>query len=189
MTPFAWTDDRITAMRNMLAEGHSTAAVAAALGVSRNAVIGKVMRLEQSTNERWARRTGTTHGPRKVQLRATDTKTVPKIDRNLDRAPSAPTANVLPLIKPLPAMKPTPKPAVAYVPGKAAGILDVTGCRWAVGERADVIGKHVFCNARKAGGTEYCAFHDQAKSAPYSEKLVKKTLRAFGMRFEKRRAG
>jgi len=183
MTPFAWTDDRITTMRNMLAEGHSAAVVAAALGVSRNAVIGKVMRLEQSTNERWARRTGTTHGPRKVQLPA-----AVRAPRKIP-APLAPTANVLPLIKPLPAIKPTPRPAVAYVPGKAAGILDVTGCRWAVGERADVIGGHLFCNARKANGTEYCAFHDQAKSAPYSEKLVKKTLRAFGMRFEKRRAG
>ncbi len=183
MTPFAWTDDRITAMRNMLAEGHSAAAVAAALGVSRNAVIGKVMRIEQSTNERWARRTRTKRGPRNVQQ--PDAVRAP---RKIP-APLAPSVNVLPLLKPLPAMKPTPKPAIAYVPGKPVGILDVTGCRWAVGERADVIGKHVFCNARKVGGTEYCAFHDQAKSAPYSEKLVKKTLRAFGMRFEKRRAG
>jgi GcrA cell cycle regulator len=42
----SWTDDRVTTLKKLWAEGQSASAIAAALGeVTRNAVIGKVHRL------------------------------------------------------------------------------------------------------------------------------------------------
>lgn len=41
-----WTDERIATLTQMWAEGHSSTRIAMALGLTRNAVIGKVSRLK-----------------------------------------------------------------------------------------------------------------------------------------------
>ena len=168
-----WTNERIDTMRRMLAEGHSTAVVAAFIGCSRNAVIGKVRRLEEATKERWTRRTGTTHGPRKVRM--------PDEGRAPRKAPT-PAANFLPLMKPLPPQPPAP--AVAYVPGKPATILTVTGCRWEV-TGSVVTAEYRFCNGKVEDGKPYCAHHARLAVSPSSATIRKRTLGPFGMRFQK----
>src|SRR5271165_6359411 len=43
---FGWTDQVVTRLRSLWAEGHSTAEIGRRLGVSKNAVVGKVHRLD-----------------------------------------------------------------------------------------------------------------------------------------------
>ena len=74
--------------------------------------------------------------------------------------------------------RPMPKPAQVGVgflmpaadeapraPG--IGILDVTGCRWPIGEDPAVYGRHTFCN-HETDGSAYCAEHH----ARYRQKPV-----------------
>lgn len=51
-----WTDERIAALREAFAAGMSCGQIAASIGVSRNAVIGKLSRLELNRGRRVARR-------------------------------------------------------------------------------------------------------------------------------------
>jgi len=43
---FGWTDQVVTRLRSLWAEGHSTAEIGRRLGVSKNAVVGKAHRLD-----------------------------------------------------------------------------------------------------------------------------------------------
>lgn len=56
------------------------------------------------------------------------------------------------------------------------GILDVTGCKWAVGFDKSVPGGHLFCDAPKHD-ERYCEFHVKQSAASYSDELIKKTVK------------
>lgn len=133
MTEF-WTIERIDILRQRKAEGKSSSAIAAEIGATRNAVIGKWIRIMVKQGY----------------------KPKPKI-RNMD-AP-APKINQPRLATSAGILLPAIIPAIQYT-GSAVGILDVTGCKWAVGEDAGLIGSHAFCNApRKPGDSRYCPHH------------------------------
>lgn len=135
MTEF-WTIERIDILRQRKAEGKSSSAIAAEIGATRNAVIGKWLRIMVKQG----------YKP-KPKIRNMDApKPIPK-----DREPrlAAPAGIILPAILP-----PAPRS------GPAIGILDVTGCKWAVAEEPGLIGSHAFCNApRKEGDSRYCPHH------------------------------
>lgn len=150
-----WTVERIDALRQGVKAGKSFAAVARDIGTTRNAAIGKFKRMEA----REAITSGQTPPPRK-------------------RNRPAPVARVLP---------PPARAVVAVppIPSPAVGILEVTGCKWAIGEDASLPGGHAFCNHTLKDGSPYCAYHTRAAIAPYSRELRLKTLRPFGFRFAK----
>jgi len=187
--PF-WTAERIEAMTKWLEEGLSCSEVARRLGCTRNAVIGKVHRIEHERGIRLTRerpntaRTGIAAsrppGFKRPYVRRIGKPSLAGISRglaDLDPAPLFP-ASVLPSLP-----GPTPPPP----PGNHVGILDVTGCRWAVGEDDGVIGRHLFCNAPAADGCSYCAAHEEERTATYSARLISKTIRqaasVIGLRF------
>ena len=180
MTTAFWTDGRVEQMIDLLGKGWSCSHVGAFLGCSRNAVIGKVHRIEAARKVKILRKT--------ISVQRIMNPTRPRKTRLpvKDQHPLPPPASPGGLLKPLPLS--VRAQAVPYVPGKPVGILDVTGCRWAVGEAAGVIGRHLFCNADKGDGP-YCAHHAEVNVSRSSATVVKRTITAFGMRFEKRRAG
>jgi GcrA cell cycle regulator len=178
--PF-WTDERVETMRDLLAKGWPCGKVAAHLGCSRNAVIGKAHRIEASEGIKLTRRTGTKTGPHKRVLAPGAAYRKPRAEPR--RTPRSSDDNRGALLIPAKPAKP------AYVPGTPVGILDVTGCKWAVSESPDVIGRHLFCNAPKAEGHDrYCPHHAEMNVSKTSEATIKRTITAFGLRFPKGRA-
>lgn len=181
-SPF-WTDERIQTMRDLLDKGWSCGKVAAHLGCSRNAVIGKAHRIEAREGTKLTRKTGTKTGPprKAVLLPGADyrkPRAEPAAPRRTPRSSDDSRGALL-----IPAKPSTP----AYVPGTLVGILDVTGCKWGVSESPDVIGRHLFCNAPRADGDDrYCPHHAQMNVSPSSTAVKQCTLSAFGLRFEKR---
>ncbi len=57
------------------------------------------------------------------------------------------------------------------------GILDVTGCKWAIGFDQNVIGRQVFCNSPKQD-ERYCELHVKLSAASYSDELISKTVQS-----------
>lgn len=57
---FDWNDERVTVLRNLWGQGHSSARIASELGTSRNSVIGKVHRIGLEGRSR--KPGGGTHG-------------------------------------------------------------------------------------------------------------------------------
>lgn len=146
--PF-WTAERIAEMHRMAEQGLSASQMARALGCSKNAVIGKLHRVKIRLGEKPAR----------------------KYPSSPYKSGSAPKRSRQELPK---LVIEAPPPAV--IPGAPCGILDVTGCKWAVGFDEALIGKHVFCNSPKHD-ERYCEFHVKESVASYSAELIKKTLK------------
>ena len=175
-----WTDERIAEMKRLLQGGLSCSAVAARLGVSRNAIIGKVHRIEHATGEKWLRRIGTSTRLRKQVLdgAASGKRSEPR----LAVAPApAEQQKKKPQLPPrrAPAL-PTGIEVLGVKParlGKPCGILQASGCRWAIGYDPKVIGGHVFCNEATPDGHSYCEAHARANVAPYSADLINRTIK------------
>lgn len=172
-SPF-WTDERIQTMRDLLDKGWSASKIAAELGCTRNAVIGKTNRLEASNGVALTRNHGIKTGPRIAVLKS-GTAAARRLPRSSNDGLDL-------LIQP---QKP------AYVPGTPVGILDVIGCKYPVSEDSTVIGPHLFCNAPRApGDARYCPHHLELCTFRSSTATVKqRTLSAFGLRFPKGRVG
>ena len=152
-----WTPQIIDEMQRLLNAGLSTSQVAAALGTTKNAIIGK------SRRER-------------VKLGLiTETPRKPRVRTRRDRMLTLPSraASVSAYITP-----PAPMPDE----GQLASIVDVTGCRWEVTGSVEP-SEYRFCNHEQSGTSAYCEYHRRESIAPYSAKLIHKTMRAVGVRF------
>lgn len=156
-----WTPEIIDRMFKLVEQGYSLALVARELHCTKNCVVGKYAR------ERRKRGIAIPSKPLRQKLaisKPTQKPTKPRPAAFVIRL--ATTRPERPNIAPKPARKST------------VGILDVTGCKWAVGEDASVIGRHTFCNAATADGHAYCEEHRRENVASYSGDLIKRTIRA-----------
>jgi GcrA cell cycle regulator len=61
---FEWTDDAIRELRQLWSEGHSTAEIGRRMGITKNAVVGKVHRLELPARPSPIRSTSSPRAPR-----------------------------------------------------------------------------------------------------------------------------
>jgi len=163
----AWTEDRVTVLKKLWAEGHSASQIAKQLGgVTRNAVIGKVHRLGLSG-------------------RATPSRPVkrpPRLARPKPRVMPDGTVKTPPATAPerVDALKPSEKNAmIAALPpletsdGKAATILTIRDsmCKWPIGDPADP--KFAFCG-RKSDCGPYCTEHAKLAFQPAKKRERKK---------------
>lgn len=152
-----WTDEREARLRTMWeVDGISASKCAAALGVTRNAVIGKVHRLKlarrgKSSAAKPKGRNGAAGKYRGVVVaarRARDAKAAPKPDRIKPPPPHVfkPDASDLAVgaWNSLPGTTPVSLEALAR-----------DGCRWPIGEDAPFL----FCGCKAAAGSSYCATH------------------------------
>ena len=145
-----WTSDQIEQLKKLWSEGYSAAQIARAIGgLTRCSVIGKAHRLNL---ERRAPSPVPRLEPRKSPVRRKPGLAVV----SAGAAPRAPVAALPAVIAPE-----RRSPAAS----KPVGILEVTGCRWAVGYDESVPGKHLFCDGERKDGSSYCADHKPAPGA------------------------
>ena len=172
-----WTEEDIAQMFAMVGAGTSMADIAKHFGCTRCAVIGLYRR------ERIKRGTLPPVMPRK-RILIPETRRDPNPYRDTvdkgggGRVMPMPTLPEEGLGFVLPPMDPAPEPAPAPVTGSPVGILDVTGCRWPVGEDAAVPGRHTFCNGPQRDGSSYCAEHSKARVAEGSRETIRQTIRS-----------
>lgn len=169
-----WTDERVATLRTMRENGARVRDITAALGCTKGAVIGKMDRLGLSTKavprfwtperDEVVRRMhadgalfadiGDALGVTwRAIARRTEKLRLPKrghvfhwkVRRERPRAPRA--------------FKPRLVDMTPPSTEGAVGILDVTGCRWAVSSHNVGRGDHLFCNHPVEGQASYCAYH------------------------------
>ena len=171
----SWTDERVTVLKKLWAEGHSASQIAKQLGgVTRNAVIGKVHRLGLS-----GRATPSRPVKRPPRLARPKPRFIP--EATVTAAPAAsPPAKTLPGLTEQPATAVARVPSTAPLPplpmadGAPATILTLRDsmCKWPIGDPADP--KFAFCG-RKADCGPYCAEHAAVAFQPARKRESRKS--------------
>jgi GcrA cell cycle regulator len=166
-----WTPDRVELLKKLWADGLSASQIAARLGmgVTRNAVIGKVHRLNLA---------GRVTQPRNTAPRA------PREGRpNRPHAPSMPTAGATAL-RPMPRAEATPRPSPLPEP-KPLRLVDLPKdgritilhlsdktCRWPIGDPGTE--EFCFCGHGPRDGSPYCEYHAQIAYQPHQERRMRR---------------
>jgi GcrA cell cycle regulator len=138
-----WTVERVQQLRSFVTAGLTCSQIAAEIGVSRNAVIGKIHRLGIETGRKPASLAGAMRAaparPRERQTR------IAQILRAIDARsePAAIMTNALPNIE----------------SAQRCSLLDLTGgrCRWPLSDPGK--DDFAFCNNDAVSGFSYCAGH------------------------------
>jgi GcrA cell cycle regulator len=143
----AWTAERIEAMKACFEAGLSCREIALEIGVSRNAVIGKIFRLKLSRGsaQTYSERKG---GP-KVQRRVTQHRIMMAL-----RAEQ-------------------PGEEVPLQNGHRCSLLELgkQKCRWPISQPCDVA--FWFCGNKPVEGLPYCAGHARIAYRPTSRQTVR----------------
>lgn len=157
MTNLGWTNGQVTTLSALWAEGWSAAQIAAALKLSRNAVIGKVHRLRLPERATTLRATGPVRPPRpKAPPRSPSQKREkvvrPRVSHITGQRAQRPA---------VPDYRPPRSDAWTPLPGITPVTLEhMTGCKWPVSDpfwpRGSV---DLFCNCEQQPGSSYCPAH------------------------------
>ena len=169
-TKLPWTEDRVELLKRLWGEGLSASQIATRLGmgVTRNAVIGKVHRLNLS---------GRAQQPRSIAPRAPRKQREPSLAGS--GMPSMPTAgsNALkPMLRaeaaPRPAALPEPKPVrlVDLSRGGRVTILHLSEktCKWPIGDPGAE--DFCFCGHGPRDGSPYCEYHARLAYQPMQDR-------------------
>lgn len=143
-----WTEERVTLLRKLWAEGLSASQIAKQLtGVTRNAVIGKVHRLGLAGR-------ATPSRPAKRPVRQARPRVMSPSAPRLRTATSSLPAVVIPHLEPL-----------RGEDGRAATVLTISEqvCKFPIGDPNDA--DFAFCGRGAAGGP-YCADHARLAYQP-----------------------
>jgi len=143
MTTATWTPERVEQLRSCLVTGLTCSQIAAEIGVSRNAVIGKIHRLGLSPG-RPPGGSARPCPPRARHPRAAGGRRLLRLMWS-DGTPAAETAAV-------PAAVDSARPCSLLD-------LDRGKCRWPLGEPAPGTGDFVFCGNAAIEGFSYCPGH------------------------------
>jgi GcrA cell cycle regulator len=177
----SWTDERVELLKKLWTEGLSASQIAGRLGagVTRNAVIGKVHRLNLS---------GRAQQPRTAQPRQQRKQREPsRAGGRPNGMPSMPTAgaNALkPMLRvemaPRPAALPEPKPVrlVDLAKDGRVTILHLSDktCKWPIGDPGSE--EFCFCGHGPRDGSPYCEYHARLAYQPLQDRRNRKM--AFG---------
>lgn len=170
----SWTDERVTVLKKLWAEGHSASQIAKQLGgVTRNAVIGKVHRLGLSGRATPSRPVKRPPRLARPKPRFT-TEAMPAAA--VGQAPARPQQ---PAAQPGPAERvaatlPAPLTPLPTDDGSLATILTLRDsmCKWPIGDPADP--QFAFCG-RKADCGPYCAEHAAVAFQPARKRDTRKS--------------
>lgn len=145
-----WTEDQDTELRRRCKAGETTAEIAAAFGVSRNAIIGRMHR-QGIRNGKGARDGGKAAAAR-MKAQQPKSRTFKFGNGNAAKKPKPPSL-----------MKARMKAPVHRQPSQSCTLLELThdSCRWILND--DVRGISVddvkYCNERVKEGHSYCDDH------------------------------
>ncbi len=177
----SWTDERVELLKKLWSEGLSASQIAGRLGagVTRNAVIGKVHRLNLS---------GRAQQPRAAQPRAQRKQREPSLPGSRPNGmPSMPTAGSTALkpmaraeVSPRPVALPEPQPVrlVDLPKGGRVTILHLSDktCKWPIGDPGSE--DFCFCGHGPRDGSPYCEYHARLAYQPLQDRRNRRL--AFG---------
>ena len=176
----SWTDERVEQLKRLWSEGLSASQIAARLGmgVTRNAVIGKVHRLNLA---------GRAHQPRSAAPRAPRKQREPSHPGRSTGMPSMPTAGrtaLKPMLRPEAQPRhvalPEPKPLRLVDLPKDGRItilhLSDKTCKWPIGDPGS--DDFCFCGHGPRDGSPYCEYHARLAYQPPPDR--RRDRRAFG---------
>ncbi len=164
-----WTEERVETLKKLWADGLSASQIAGRLagGVTRNAVIGKVHRLNLSG--------------RATPVRNAQPRTARKSPREPSapgRSPSMPTAGANALkpfqqLAPRPMPLPEPKPLRLVDSAKDGRItilhLSDKTCKWPIGDPNNE--EFCFCGHGPRDGSPYCEYHARMAYQPPQSRI------------------
>lgn len=149
---YDWNDETIGRLRVLWDEGHSTAEIGRRMGVSKNAIVGKVHRLTLEARPSPIRRLAEADSP-STPPPASKRLPVPKLADMVPVEVSAPTVTE-PKARPTPAPTPIDAPAV---PASRITARRVNPCCWPIGHPGT--SSFHFCEKAAPLGKPYCAEH------------------------------
>ena len=153
-----WAEETIVRLRELWAEGHSTAEIGRRLGVSKNAVVGKAHRLDLSARPSPIRREGEyVPAPRRPKLRPTGPTLPPLPCTCVGGVAPVEASPVRVAIAPRVQPRQPPPPRLQPPPPRPYG--RVITCCWPIGEPGTRGFR--FCDAESVPGKPYCADHAQ----------------------------
>lgn len=134
-----WTEERVEILKTLWTAGNTAVEVSRHLGVTRNAVIGKVHRLGLGGRQAPA-------APRAIAVRtARRSRATPTWTRVTAPTPAPP------------APRPRPVDAQELAPTAILTTLHVHSCRWPIGHPDDA--DFGFCGRDRTSHTPYCSDH------------------------------
>ncbi|MEI7709913.1 MAG: GcrA family cell cycle regulator [Rhodospirillales bacterium] len=177
-----WNEDVIGRLRELWAEGHSTAEIGRRLGVSKNAIVGKAHRLELPARPSPIKREGGEQSAeRRAAPRRVEGPTLPPLassgetpepEQTIEPEISPVVAAVAPpVLAPVVAVVPMPLPALPKAPPprpvqvaqpRLQPVLSrpygrIVTCCWPIGEPGTKTFR--FCDDRSEPGKPYCEDH------------------------------
>lgn len=176
----SWTDERVELLKKLWTEGLSASQIAARLGagVTRNAVIGKVHRLNLS---------GRVQQPRSAAPRAPRKQRAPSLAGHGNGRPTMPTAGGNAL-KPMARAEAQPRQEVIPEPqplrlvdlpkdGRVTILhLSDKTCKWPIGDPSTE--DFCFCGHNPREGSPYCEYHARQAYQPLQDRRNRRV--AFG---------
>ncbi len=143
-TSVTWNPERVAQLRTFIGAGLTCSQIAAEIGVSRNAVIGKIHRLGLGPG-RPAAALGRSCPPRTQRPRVASQRHLLRVIA----AQAPPIAEI------------TPGEAAAVDGAQCCSLLELghDKCRWPVSERSGSAADFVFCGNGIVAGFSYCAAH------------------------------
>ena len=172
-----WTDERVELLKKLWADGLSASQIAAELGgITRNAVIGKVHRLNLS---------GRAQPPRNPQARSPRKAREPSHPSRGSLPPSMPIAGNT-MLKPQPRAEAQPRQAALPAPepvrlvdipkGGRVTILHLSDktCKWPIGDPGHE--EFCFCGHNPRTGSPYCEYHARLAYQPLPDRRHRKVF-------------
>lgn len=163
----SWTDDRVTKLKALHAEGLSASAIAKALGwISRSAVIGKLHRLGIApTSQTMQRRLARAHDARRDRdNRLRQARKLAREERAHAKKMAMERAGII--------EAPLPVVEELFIPledRKTVQTADDRCCHWPIGDPKHE-GFHL-CGKQKVKGSSYCEFHYGRSVQPLQHRL------------------
>ena len=156
-----WTEETIERLRNLWAEGLSTAEIGRRMGISKNAVVGKAHRLNLPPRPSPIRRDGNSGVPRPAAPRRVTGPTLPPLRMMEVAEPvvAAPMPAPRPVVPPKPMVREAAPARSALVRAVAPRVGRAAVCCWPIGEPGTRSFR--FCDAGATHGKPYCAEHAQ----------------------------
>lgn len=153
----AWSEEQISVLKKRWRDGDSAAVIAKALGLSRNAVLGKAHRLDLPTH----------HTMTTVQGRVIDHRK--KVVRQPRVVKSAPNPVVLARLEKVMSAEPPPIIETIVAPvSLQMSLMDLgqKDCRWPSGEKEHT----TFCGHNVDGERPYCTYHCRLAYRPAEQR-------------------